>query len=90
MKELDPNYEPGEEAGEPLEAGGDVAAQSDSKTPALSTFGRDLTEMAASGELDPVIGRASEIERVIRYLPRTKILLAWRGCVAGIATRRTG
>lgn len=70
MKELDPNYEPGEEAGEPLEAGGDVAAQSDSKTPALSTFGRDLTEMAASGELDPVIGRASEIERVIQILCR--------------------
>ncbi len=41
-----------------------------SKTPALDSFGRDLTEMAKSGELDPVIGREKEIERVIQILCR--------------------
>ncbi len=41
-----------------------------SKTPALATFGRDLTEMAAKGALDPVIGRENEIERVIQILCR--------------------
>ena len=41
-----------------------------SKTPALDSFGRDLTELAKNGELDPVIGRAEEIERVIQVLCR--------------------
>ncbi len=41
-----------------------------SKTPALDSFGRDLTEMARRGELDPVIGRDHEIERVIQILCR--------------------
>jgi len=41
-----------------------------SKTPALDSFGRDLTELARSGELDPVIGRQNEIERVIQILCR--------------------
>src|SRR5205823_3835774 len=36
-----------------------------SKTPALDSFGRDLTELARQGKLDPVIGRQNEIERVI-------------------------
>ncbi len=40
------------------------------KTPALNAFGRDLTEMAKKGELDPVIGRKDEIERVIQILCR--------------------
>ena len=40
------------------------------KTPALKAFGRDLTERAAKGELDPVIGRKAEIERVIQILCR--------------------
>jgi ATP-dependent Clp protease ATP-binding subunit ClpC len=43
-----------------------------SKTPALDSFGRDLTELAANGELDPVIGRCSEIERLIQILCRRK------------------
>src|SRR6266568_3922769 len=41
-----------------------------SKTPALDSFGRDLTELARQGKLDPVIGRANEIERVIQVLSR--------------------
>ncbi len=49
-------------------AGG--ASRREAKTPALKTFGRDLTEMARKGELDPVIGRKNEIERVIQILCR--------------------
>ncbi len=41
-----------------------------SKTPALDSFGRDLTELAKQGKLDPVIGREHEIERVIQILCR--------------------
>jgi ATP-dependent Clp protease ATP-binding subunit ClpC len=41
-----------------------------SKTPALDSFGRDLTELARQGKLDPVIGRAKEIERAIQILCR--------------------
>src|SRR5262245_53276697 len=41
-----------------------------SKTPALDSFGRDLTELARQNKLDPVIGRANEIERVIQVLSR--------------------
>jgi len=68
MKELDPNFEPGMEV--PEGDGESAPTQRDSKTPALTTFGRDLTELAAKDELDPVIGRANEIERVIQILCR--------------------
>ena len=40
------------------------------KTPALDAFGRDLTQLARDGKLDPVIGRKNEIERVIQILSR--------------------
>jgi len=43
-----------------------------STTPALDTFGRDLTRLALEGELDPVIGRTKEIERIIQILCRRK------------------
>ena len=64
LKELDPNFTPSEaeQEGEP--------AKKDVKTPALRAFGRDLTELARKGELDPVIGRRNEIERVIQVLCR--------------------
>src|SRR5882757_4442230 len=66
LKELDPNFTPPEsEAGFPQE--GD---KNDVKTAALRAFGRDLTELAKKGELDPVIGRKNEIERVIQVLCR--------------------
>lgn len=51
-----------------LDAGDE--AEGKTKTPALKAFGRDLTKMAQAGELDPVIGRAPEIERVIQILCR--------------------
>ena len=41
-----------------------------SKTPAVNAFGRDLTKLARDGKLDPVIGRESEIERLIQILGR--------------------
>src|SRR5687767_15304986 len=43
-----------------------------SKTPALDHFCRDLTQLAAEGQLDPTIGRAKEIERVMEVLTRRK------------------
>ncbi|MGB3091840.1 MAG: ATP-dependent Clp protease ATP-binding subunit, partial [Candidatus Zixiibacteriota bacterium] len=43
-----------------------------SKTPALDHFGRDLTEMARRGKLDPIIGRDNEIERLSQILSRRK------------------
>src|SRR5436305_788564 len=70
LKELDPNFTPPE--GE-AENGGEAPAsggKKDVKTPALRAFGRDLTELAKKGELDPVIGRKNEIERVIQVLCR--------------------
>src|SRR5213075_1681271 len=73
LKELDPNFSAKDEqtatASEssekaPAEKKGEV------KTPALKAFGRDLTEIARKGEMDPVIGRKNEIERVIQILCR--------------------
>jgi ATP-dependent Clp protease ATP-binding subunit ClpC len=52
------------------EAPGAAARRGKSKTPALDSFGRDLTELARNEELDPVIGRASEIERLVQVLCR--------------------
>jgi ATP-dependent Clp protease ATP-binding subunit ClpC len=60
------------EAGEPTVGaqGGPRRAAGKSKTPALDSFGRDLTELAKKGELDPVIGRSMEIERLVQVLCR--------------------
>ena len=46
--------------------------QAKSQTPALDHFGRDLTELARKGELDPIIGRDKEIQRVAQILSRRK------------------
>ena len=75
LKELDPNFaaQPGEEAqpGEPAPEKQPVAEKKgEVKTPALKAFGRDLTEIARKGDMDPVIGRHNEIERVIQILCR--------------------
>ena len=50
---------------EPTEANREVG-----KTPTLDEFSRDLTKMALDGKLDPIVGRAKEIERVIQILSR--------------------
>ena len=49
---------------------GSSSSKKSSKTPALDSFGRDLTELAKDNQLDPVIGRADEIERAIQVLCR--------------------
>ncbi|MGK0518868.1 MAG: ATP-dependent Clp protease ATP-binding subunit ClpC, partial [Planctomycetota bacterium] len=51
-------------------ASGSPSGNQKSKTPALDSFGRDLTVLAREGKLDPVIGRDDEIERVIQILSR--------------------
>jgi ATP-dependent Clp protease ATP-binding subunit ClpC len=74
LAELDPNF--AGEGEEPTGAGSAPAPASPAedkkevKTPALKAFGRDLTELARNGELDPVIGRKQEIRRVIQILCR--------------------
>ena len=51
-------------------ASGGSSGSSATKTPTLDEFGRDLTELAEEGKLDPVVGRQSEIERVMQILTR--------------------
>ena len=86
LAEIDPNFSPDDEEGEEeddddLEEGEfeeepqaqtatAVPVEQKTKTPALKAFGRDLTKVAREGGLDPVIGRESEIERVIQILCR--------------------
>ncbi len=72
LKELDPNFAAQEEqaAGEAPEKPAAPEKKGEVKTPALKAFGRDLTEIARKGEMDPVIGRKNEIERVIQILCR--------------------
>jgi ATP-dependent Clp protease ATP-binding subunit ClpC len=64
------NMDSGEGGGGGGGGGERTASKSKSKTPALDSFGRDLTELARQGKLDPVIGRQNEIERVIQVLSR--------------------
>ncbi len=79
LKTLDSDYLPdGEDAAEsqngpgiPQQSGGVPQGNgAPDGLPALNAFGRNLTDLAARGELDPVIGRAAEIERVIQVLCR--------------------
>ncbi len=55
-------------ATKPTSAKGDPGEKS--KTPALDTFGRDLTQLAREGKLDPVIGREDEVDRILQILCR--------------------
>ncbi len=48
------------------------AGAAKSKTPVLDNFGRDITKLAETGNLDPIVGRESEIERVSQILSRRK------------------
>ena len=70
LKELDPNFTAQEEPVTPEGNEKTPEKKGDVKTPALKAFGRDLTEIARKGEMDPVIGRKNEIERVIQILCR--------------------
>jgi len=70
--ELDPNFSENPDSGkEPAGVGANPQEErKEIKTPALKSFGRDLTEMAKKGDLDPVVGRGKEIRRVIQILCR--------------------
>ncbi len=81
LAEIDPNFTPedddddeadDDEEGFEDEGGENEEAETEgkTKTPALRAFGRDLTKLARDNDLDPVIGRESEIERVIQILCR--------------------
>ena len=65
---LDADYEGEQPAGWESK----TTSKSKSDTPALEKYGKDLTEQARKGELDPVVGRQVEIERVIQILSRRK------------------
>jgi ATP-dependent Clp protease ATP-binding subunit ClpC len=69
LKELDPNFA-AEESSIPQSGEKTPEKKGEVKTPALKAFGRDLTEIARKGDMDPVIGRKNEIERVIQILCR--------------------
>lgn len=84
LAEIDPNFSPDDMDEDEEDDDEDMAGFEDespqsadnnegegkTKTPALKAFGRDLTKLAKEGGLDPVIGRESEIERVIQILCR--------------------
>ena len=78
LRELDPQFSGGSGGGEGEEAaagapqrpGSQAEDKKEVKTPALKAFGRDLTELARKGEMDPVVGRKNEIRRVIQILCR--------------------
>ena len=70
LKELDPNFTPPEGEQDSPQEQPQSGSKKDSKTPALRAFGRDLTELAKKGDMDPVIGRTGEIERVVQILCR--------------------
>ncbi|OAM87815.1 NDP-hexose 4-ketoreductase [Termitidicoccus mucosus] len=81
LRELDPQFSGGSSAGEsgtpeeagagsPQRPGAQAEDKKEVKTPALKAFGRDLTELARKGELDPVVGRKNEIRRVVQILCR--------------------
>lgn len=78
VKSADPKAEfddPGEEEFEDERksyASKQKQANTKSKTPVLDNFGRDITKLAESGSLDPIVGREAEIERVSQILSRRK------------------
>lgn len=81
VKSNDPRAEFGEEGEEEFEDEKRYSQQSrsttsksntKSKTPVLDNFGRDVTKLAESGQLDPIVGREKEIERVSQILSRRK------------------
>ena len=69
-KDAEDGEEPAEEeaeGGHSAQKGANGKAQ---KTPTINAFGRDLTDMARHGKLDPVIGRAKELKRIVQILSR--------------------
>ncbi|MGB1481522.1 MAG: Clp protease N-terminal domain-containing protein, partial [Flavobacteriales bacterium] len=74
LSDDDSSSEGGSDYGGSQSGGGPASRKGDpkSKTPVLDNFGRDLTRLAEEGRLDPIVGRAKEIERVSQILSRRK------------------
>lgn len=82
VRSNDPSAEFGEEGDEDFDderkysqqsrSTGAAKGNTKSKTPVLDNFGRDVTKLAESGNLDPIVGREKEIERVSQILSRRK------------------
>jgi ATP-dependent Clp protease ATP-binding subunit ClpC len=70
--DVGPNTPTGQQQGSGTPQASAPKGEKKSKTPALDHFCRDLTQLAAEGQLDPTIGRAKEIERVMEVLTRRK------------------
>ena len=68
----DEGFEPEEKPGQGGSFSKKPGSKSKSKTPVLDNFGRDVTELAVQGKLDPIVGRVTEIERVSQILSRRK------------------
>ena len=66
----DSNEKPAQEDSEQPQSNKPGANGKQQKTPTINTFGRDLTDLARHGKLDPVIGRAKELKRMIQILSR--------------------
>ena len=49
--------------------------ESKSKTPVLDNFGRDMTQLAEEGKLDPIVGREKELQRIAQILSRRKRII---------------
>jgi len=66
-------------------SGGNKTVKTDSSTPVLDNFSRDLIKLAQDGKLDPVVGREREITRIAQILSRRKknnpIIIGEPGCV---------
>jgi len=66
-------------------SGGNKSVKTDSSTPVLDNFSRDLIKLAQEGKLDPVVGREREITRIAQILSRRKknnpIIIGEPGCV---------
>lgn len=71
-EENDDDFDEDRRGGGGQAAKGKTASNTKSKTPVLDNFGRDITKLAESGSLDPIIGREQEIERVSQILSRRK------------------
>ena len=85
LKEVDPNFQESEEYAASAEDGEKAEKKAQSKTPALKAFGRDLTEIALKGDMDPVIGgkmKLSASSKSFADAPKT-ILCFWERLALG-------
>ena len=66
LTEIDPNFE-SDNLEEAMAGSSSEQKNGSSKTPALKSFGRDLTKLATEGKLDPVVGRKKKFQELFKY-----------------------